>query len=257
MRLILDPPVSCWNSTQPLIQQDSSATASTTDSEESADSVDPVLQKTIGNLMPGKSLWGAAIKTAQVANKQKHLLRRTGLDEEMMELAKFAVAAQQAALREEEEMNMPIQVLPGVYFGHLEPPNVSRLPASGRIAHLQKMEKRKVREDTVDQRERYNIPDEDPSLLAPLFGDPRGAFPMPFSRDAGKTRRKAVNTWDPGAAKTSDQKVLSQEEQAKLKEEKVAYDDWRREVMVCTRLLNTHINRFETEPVKGAPQYQF
>ena len=25
------------------------------------------------------------------------------------------------------------QVLPGVYFGHLEPPDVSRLPASGRI----------------------------------------------------------------------------------------------------------------------------
>ena len=48
LRLILDPPVSNWNSTQPLIQQDSSATASTSDSEESADSVDPVLQKTIG-----------------------------------------------------------------------------------------------------------------------------------------------------------------------------------------------------------------
>lgn len=29
--------------------------------------------------------------------------------------------------------NATLQVLPGVYFGHLEPPNVSRLPASGRI----------------------------------------------------------------------------------------------------------------------------
>lgn len=35
------------------------------------------------------------------------------------------------------------------------------------------------------------------------------------------SRQRKVNTWDPGAAKTSDQKVLSQEEQvgevAKLK----------------------------------------
>ena len=31
-----------------------------------------------------------------------------------------------------------------------------------------------------------------------------------------------------------------------------------RQVMVCTRLLNTHINRFETDPVKPTgPQYMF
>eukprot|EP00435_Cladocopium_sp_Y103_P017574 s4540_g4.t1 len=410
-------------------------------SSESEDSVDPVLQKTIGNLLPGKSLWGAAISTAQSANKQNHLLRRTGLDEDMMEIAawfagqggqgndfsellgqslrlflrhcdpkkcelsvrkagemlealrsdfgaadptptaagsgtgtespgtfapgqregwtlqllglqgetkvlrnlpcqitfgnlhekirevtgakdqgcdvklmlngtvlqhsratvlsdmsrcngmeltylmqplgvaedaRFAAAAQQAALREEEEMNLPTQVLPGVYFGHMEPPNLGRLPASRRVSHLQQVQQRKIREDTVEQRHRYQISDEDVLLPPPV--DPRlgavlttTAMPLPPRRDCYGTycvesssmrprgtahRKAAVATWD-APKDGAEQKVLSKEEQDRLKEEKAAYDDWRRQVMVCTRLLNTHINRFETDPVKAGPQYVF
>lgn len=234
--------------------------------------MDPVLQKTIGNLLPGKSLWGAAISTAQSASKQNHLLRRTGLDEDMMEIARFAAAAQEAALREEEEMNMPTQVLPGVYFGHMEPPSLGMLPASRRISHLQQVERQKRREDTEQQRDRYQISDEDVLLPPPL--DPRLAglgtmplmpqsIPLPPRRDSSSMkprgtahRKAAVATWD-ATKEVSEQKVLSKEEQEKLKEEKVAYDDWRRQVMVCTRLLNTHINRFETDPVKAGPQYVF
>ncbi|CAL1146464.1 unnamed protein product [Cladocopium goreaui] len=178
----------------------------------------------------------------------------------------FAAAAQQAVLREEEEMNMPTQVLPGVYFGHMEPPNLGRLPTSRRISHLQQVEQRKIREDTVEQRDRYQISDEDVLLPPPL--DPRLAgiqstMPLPPRRDSSSIkprstahRKAAVATWD-AIKEVSEQKVLSKEEQDRLKEEKVAYDDWRRQVMVCTRLLNTHINRFETDPVKAGPQYVF
>eukprot|EP00913_Durusdinium_trenchii_P029037 g27226.t1 len=197
-------------------------------------------------------------------------MRRTGLDEEMMELAKYAVAAQQAALREEEERNMPTQVLPGVYFGHADRPDVSRLPASGRLARLQRLQLRKIREDTAEERQRYHISDQVEEQIDPRFvsltQDPRRALKEETPRankEAPKPRvfqaRKAVvTTWE-GAEKEEAQqrKVLSKEEQAKLKEEKVAYDDWRRQVMVCTRLLNTHINRFETDPVKLQPQYIF
>lgn len=250
------------------LQEDGGSATASSSSSDSEDSVDPVLQKTIGNLLPGKSLWGAAISTAQSASKQNHLLRRTGLDEDMMEIARFAAAAQQAVLREEEEMNMPTQVLPGVYFGHMEPPNLGRLPTSRRISHLQQVEQRKIREDTVEQRDRYQISDEDVLLPPPL--DPRlagiqSAMPMPLPprRDSSSIkprstahRKAAVATWD-AIKEVSEQKVLSKEEQDRLKEEKVAYDDWRRQVMVCTRLLNTHINRFETDPVKAGPQYVF
>lgn len=251
-----------------VVEEDSSAAADSSSESGSEDSVDPILTKAVGALLPTKNLWSPVVQKAKA--NQQHNMRRTGLDEEMMELAKYAVAAQQAALREEEERNMPTQVLPGVYFGHADRPDVSRLPASGRLARLQRLQLRKIREDTAEERQRYHISDQVEEQIDPRFvsltQDPRRALKEETPRankEAPKARvfqaRKAVvTTWE-GAEKEEAQqrKVLSKEEQAKLKEEKVAYDDWRRQVMVCTRLLNTHINRFETDPVKLQPQYIF
>ncbi|CAJ1331663.1 unnamed protein product [Effrenium voratum] len=126
-------------------------------SSESEDSVDPMLERDIGDLLP-KSTWTSTLTKVQTESAR---LRRGGLDKEMIEMAGMAVAAQQAALREQEEMNLPTQVFPGVYFGHMESPKLVSLPSRRRIGGLQKLERRKIQEDTADQRMRFKIPDKE------------------------------------------------------------------------------------------------
>ena len=54
-----------------------------------------------GGLLPEKNVWAPVLEPRAEQKK-----RRQGIDEDMMELARFAVAAQQAALREREEQNL-------------------------------------------------------------------------------------------------------------------------------------------------------
>lgn len=167
-----------------------------------------------GGLLPEKNVWAPVLEPRAEQKK-----RRQGIDEDMMELARFAVAAQQAALREREEQNLVseaprlalksekkkhgfswifinlswifhgffhleapfrealslfgagFEALPGVYFGHLERPQL-RLPSSTRMAWLQGLQWRKMREDTApgprnvnchgqaEQRKRFQILDD-------------------------------------------------------------------------------------------------
>ncbi|CAE7723884.1 PARC [Symbiodinium pilosum] len=223
---------------------DESSSATSSDDEEgssSSDSVDPMLESDIGDLLPQKTAGWANTFTGA---KEKSMSRRGGLDQEMIAMAEFAVAAQQAAMREAQEAQLPVEVLPGVYFGHLESPRSTLLPRTPKVGRLQKLEHSKLQQDNVHQRKLLSLPHQDRDYeyfrmdFMPKMEEPKTSA-------TGTGRRKMASTWDAG--KEPQQKgPLSAEEEERIKEEKAQYDDWRRQVLLCARHLNTHINRFET-----------
>ncbi|CAE7238566.1 unnamed protein product [Symbiodinium natans] len=141
-------------------QADESSSSATSDDAASAssDSVDPMLATDIGDLLPQTSSpWPTFTKATTDAKLQ----RRGGLDADMIAMAEFAVAAQRAALREAEEASLPVQVLPGVYFGHMDSPQSTLLPKTPKVGRLRKLEHKKLTQDNVHQRKLLSLPQED------------------------------------------------------------------------------------------------
>lgn len=229
---------------------ESSSSASSTDATSvSSDSVDPLLATEIGDLLPQRtSPWTATYAKATAAS-DPHMARRGGLDEEMIAMAEFAVAAQQAAMREQEQASLPAEALPGVYFGHMESPRSTLLPKTPRVGRLQKLEHEKLDQDNVHQRKLLCLPHKDRDFHL-LRMNVLPATEEQRSTTAGANKRKMASTWEQGKEQPS-KGPLSPEEEERIKEEKAQYDDWRRQVLLCARHLTTHISRFETDPLVG------
>jgi len=230
-------------------ESSSSASSSTDAASVSSDSVDPLLATEIGDLLPQRSSpWTATFAKAK-SSTDPHMARRGGLDEEMIAMAEFAVAAQQAAMREVEEAALPAEALPGVYFGHMESPRSTLLPKTPRVGRLQKLEHEKLDQDNVHQRKLLCLPHKDRDFdllrmnLLPAAEDQKSM--------TAANKRKMASTWEHGKEPPS-KGPLSPEEEERIKEEKAQYDDWRRQVLLCARHLTTHISRFETDPLVGA-----
>ncbi|CAE7266795.1 unnamed protein product [Symbiodinium sp. CCMP2456] len=230
-------------------ESSSSASSSTDATSVSSDSVDPLLATEIGDLLPQRtSPWTATFAKTKTSS-DPHMARRGGLDEEMIAMAEFAVAAQQAAVREVEEAALPAEALPGVYFGHLESPRSTLLPKTPRVGRLQKLEHEKRDQDNVHQRKLLCLPHKDRDYDLLRMNLPAGEEQR--STTAGGNKRKMASTWEHGKEGPS-KGPLSPEEEERIKEEKAQYDDWRRQVLLCARHLTTHISRFETDPLVGA-----
>mmetsp|Transcript_64660 Transcript_64660/g.151982 ORF Transcript_64660/g.151982 Transcript_64660/m.151982 type:complete len:489 (-) Transcript_64660:100-1566(-) len=221
---------------------ESSSSASSASETASSESLDPLLATEIGDLLPQKNIGFA--RTLTMAQQTATQTRRAGLDAHMMELAEFAVAAQQAAMREEQEAHLPVEVLPGVYFGHTESPRSNLLPRTPKVGRLQTLEHKRLQEDNVHQRKILNITHED----HPPFS--RMSSAVPREEDLHRTggKKKMASTWGDLTKEPAPPK-LSAEEEERIKEEKAQYDDWRRQVLLCARHLSTHINLFETDPL--------